>query len=194
MTSPEPRIPKADPAALAAALALAVLAAVLVPARSARADQSVTIGPGTTFTPSSVTIAPGERVTWTWAASGHSATSDSATGPEVWDSGIQNFGATFSHVFTTPGSFPYYCQVHSVPGGTAMNGVVQVVLPTVTPAPTSTATPTPSATALPSPSPTSLGGGVPPPGAIPTLGERGFLLLAAALAFASLLLISRTAR
>ena len=194
MISPEPRPAKANAATLAAALALAVLAAVLLPPPAARADQTVTIGPGASFTPSSVTIAPGERVTWTWAAAGHSATSDSATGPEVWDSGVQDFGASFSHVFATPGSFPYYCKVHSVPGGTGMNGVVQVVLPTVTPAATLTATPTPSATALPSPSPTSLGGGVPPAGAIPTLGERGILLLAVALALASLLLISRTVR
>jgi len=190
MTSPEPRTAKADAATFAAAFAVAVLAAVFLPPRAARADQTVTIGPGISFTPSSVTIAPGERVTWTWAATGHSTTSDSATGPEVWDSGIQSFGASFSHVFTAPGSFPYYCKVHSFPGGTAMNGVVQVVLPTATP----TVTPTPSATALPSPSPTSPGGGIPPAGAIPTLGERGFLLLAVALALVSLLLISRTVR
>ena len=160
----------------------------------ARADQTVTIGPGISFTPSTVTIAPGERVTWTWAASGHSTTSDSATGPEVWDSGVQNLGNSFSHVFTTPGSFSYYCKVHSVPGGTSMNGVVQVVLPTVTPPPTSTATPTPLATALPSPSPTLPGGGTPSAVPVPTLGPKGVLLLAVALALVSLLVMFRAVR
>jgi plastocyanin len=185
MTPRDRRTARATPAGFVAGLALAVLAMV-PPARAARADQTVTIGPGNAFNPSTVTIAPGERVTWTWAAGGHSTTSDTATGPEVWDSGVQPFGASFSHVFTTQGSFPYYCQVHSVPGGTAMNGVVQVVVPT--------ATPTPSVTALPSASPTSLGGGIPPSGAIPTLDDRGLAFLAGALALTSVALIVRSRR
>ncbi|MDQ6892793.1 MAG: plastocyanin/azurin family copper-binding protein [Acidobacteriota bacterium] len=193
MTARDPRTAKATPATFLAGLALALLATVL-PARAARADQTVTIGPGISFNPSSVTIAPGERVTWTWAAGGHSTTTDTATGPEVWDSGVQPFGASFSHVFTTPGSFPYYCQVHSVPGGTAMNGVVQVVVPTVTPTVRPTVPPTPSVTALPPPSPTSLGGGIPPSGAIPTLDKGGLAFLAVALALASLVMILRSLR
>jgi plastocyanin len=185
MTTRDPRTAKATPATFLAALAIAAVAVVLS-ARDVRADQTVTIGPGIAFNPSTVTVVPGERVTWTWAASSHTTTSDSFAGPEVWNSGIQPFGASFSHVFTTAGSFPYYCAVHSFPGGTAMNGVVQVVLPT--------ATPTPSVTAVPPPSPTSLGGGIPPAGAIPTLGEKGLAFLAGALALASVALIVRSRR
>jgi plastocyanin len=77
-----------------------------------RADQVVQVGPGTTFTPSTVTVAPGEMVTWSFANL-HTSTSDSATGPEVWDSGFVSSG-TFSHTFHTPGDYPYYCQVTAV--------------------------------------------------------------------------------
>ena len=175
---------------LAAGFALIALTAFAAPL-SARADQTVTIGPSLSFNPATVTVAPGETVTWTWAASGHSTTSDATTGPEVWNSGIQDVGFSFSHVFTTNGTFPYYCKAHSFPGGTFMNGVVQVVGPAITP--TATATPAPSVTPLPAPSPTASGGGA-PAGPIPTLDERGLVLLAVALAAGSLGLIRRTMR
>lgn len=38
-----------------------------------------------------------------------------------WDSGNMNTGATFSHKFTTAGSYPYLCSLHP-----SMTGVVQV--------------------------------------------------------------------
>ncbi|HEY6146759.1 MAG TPA: plastocyanin/azurin family copper-binding protein, partial [Thermoanaerobaculia bacterium] len=145
----------------------ALVLAIFTSAGPARADQTVTIGPGFSFNPSTVTIAPGERVTWTWVATGHSTTSDTTAGPEVWDSGIQALGASFSHAFATPGSHPYYCKVHSVAGGTFMNGVVQVVAPP--------ATPTPTVTALLSPTPTPPAAAG-PGGAIPTLDEMGLAL------------------
>ncbi|HEY3171919.1 MAG TPA: hypothetical protein VGK86_05005 [Thermoanaerobaculia bacterium] len=109
-----------------------------------RADQVVQVGPDTTFTPSSVTVAPGEMVTWSFA-NFHTSTSDSSSGDEVWDSGFLSSG-TFSHTFHTPGDYPYYCQVHSTPGGTTMNGVVHVVGATPTPTPTPPSSPTPTAT------------------------------------------------
>jgi hypothetical protein len=39
---------------------------------------------------------------------------------------------TFAHTFGTAGSYPYYCAIHSFPGGTNMNGVVNVVQPAPT--------------------------------------------------------------
>jgi plastocyanin len=128
------------------------------------ADQTVQVGPGNTFSPSTVTVAPGEAVIWNFQAF-HTSTSDATTGPEVWDSGFLTSG-TFSHNFTTPGTYPYYCQVHSVPGGTMMNGVVVVLggatptatstIPQATPSPISTSTATPTIPqATPSPISTS---------------------------------------
>ncbi len=143
---------------------------------SGEADQTVNVGPGIAFSPPSVSVAPGEKVTWVWAGAIHSSTSDAATGPEVWDSGIISTGS-FEHVFTTPGTYPYYCIVHSFPGGTLMNGVVEVVAPpTLTP----TATPTLTATATPTGIPaTAAPTATPSAGtAVPTLGPAGKLALA----------------
>jgi plastocyanin len=95
------------------------------------ATVAVTVGPGLTFTPATVTIAPGDTVSWNWAGGFHTTTSDASTGAEVWDSGFMAAGS-FSHTFTTAGNWPYYCAVHSVPGGTFMNGVVHVVSATPT--------------------------------------------------------------
>lgn len=88
-------------------------------------SQAVIVGPGMTFTPANMTVREGDTVTWEFRAL-HTTTSDSRTGPEVWDSGSMSTG-TFSHTFSTTGTYPYHCFLHSVPGGTAMNGVITVV-------------------------------------------------------------------
>jgi plastocyanin len=150
----------------------------LLYAACAPGDQTVTVGPGLSFSPPGVSVAPGEKVTWTWAAGPHSSTSDSATGPEVWDSGVLLTGS-FDHVFTTPGTYPYYCKVHSFPGGTAMNGVVEVLAP---------ATPTPtSVPGTPAPTPTP-----PQATAVPMLGAAGKMALALGLALSYFLLSRRS--
>lgn len=104
------------------------------------ATQTVNVGPGNQFVPPSVTVQPGDTVTWNFVAPFHTTTSDATSGPEVWDSGIVAVGGTFSHVFSTVGSHPYYCRTHSVPGGTAMNGVVIVSSPPPPPPPPPTLT------------------------------------------------------
>jgi plastocyanin len=88
--------------------------------------ETVIVGPGMTFTPAELTVREGDTVTWEFRDL-HTTTSDSTTGPEVWDSGSR-FSGTFSHTFTTAGNYPYYCALHSVPGGTAMNGVIRVLV------------------------------------------------------------------
>src|ERR1700692_1316653 len=65
------------------------------------------------FSPSSVTIHPGDTVQWTWSSSGHTSTSGTPGSPNgLWDSGFLNPGQIFSHTFNTAGSFPYYCTAH----------------------------------------------------------------------------------
>jgi plastocyanin len=93
----------------------------------------VAVGPGLSFTPSTVTINTGDTVRWTWSGALHTSTSNTTTGAEVWDSGLKSTG-TFSHTFTHTGDWPYYCSLHSFPGGTAMNGVVHVAAPAPPPA------------------------------------------------------------
>ena len=198
------------------------VAVVLSAASSAlTGDQTVTVGPDLSFSPATVTVAPGEAVIWNFQAL-HTTTSDAMTGPEVWDSGAQSSG-TFSHTFLTPGSYPYYCALHSFPGGTMMNGVVNVkggaVTATPTVALTSTATPTATLTSTPTPTPTPTGTPGPPmtaspsptslpaatptppptsagpaPAGIPLLDPIGRMILALALAAAGITALSFAAR
>jgi plastocyanin len=116
---------------------------VLGPSLASATTFTVAVGEvGFTFSPASVTIQPGDTVQWTWSASGHSSTSGSPGAPSgIWDSGILNQGATFSHTFNTVGSFPYYCTPHGSCCG--MRGTVTVSNPMPTPTPT----PTPSGAA-----------------------------------------------
>ena len=84
---------------------------------SSRADTiPVQVGAGgLKFTPQNVTIHVGDKVQWTWAASGHSSTSGTPGNPDgLWDSGVQNSGFVFSHVFTTAGTFNYFCSPHGL--------------------------------------------------------------------------------
>jgi plastocyanin len=145
--------------------------AAFVPGAVFGIDQTVQVGPGMTFSPANVTVAPGETVTWNFNEL-HTSTSDSQIGPETWDSGQRSSG-TFSHTFNTPGMYPYYCFLHSSPGGTLMNGVVTVSGLGATPTPTATppTQPTPTATftppgATPTATPTLVG--VSTPTATPT--------------------------
>ena len=117
----------------------------------------VTVGPNgdLVFSPSSVTIHPGDQVRWTWGSSGHSTTSGSPGMPNgIWDSGILNQGATFTRTFNSTGTFPYYCTPHG--GCCGMVGTVTVVNASPTPSPTPMPTATPSAT----PTPTSMLGNI----------------------------------
>jgi plastocyanin len=110
--------------------------ALFIPAAAAlSATFDVTVGPGLSFNPNNITITQGDTVRWVWQGASHSSTSNTNTGPEVWNSTVLTTG-TFSHPFTTVGDWPYYCSVHSSPTGTAMNGVVHVLAPAPAPTPT----------------------------------------------------------
>ncbi len=118
--------------------------------KAARATTfDVTVGPGfdLVFSPSSVTINVGDQVRWTWASDGHSTTSGSPGMPNgIWDSGIHNHGATFTHTFSSAGTFPYYCTPHG--GCCGMVGTVMVVNASPTPNPTPTPSATPPTTSI----------------------------------------------
>src|SRR5262245_52267856 len=108
---------------------------VFCPTMAIGATVNVTVGNGgLVFSPSSVTIHPGDTVQWTFSSAGHSTTSGSPGMPNgLWDSGIRNQGAVFSHTFPNVGPFPYYCIPHG--GCCGMVGTVMVVSPTPTPTP-----------------------------------------------------------
>lgn len=73
------------------------------------------------FTPDTVRIRPGAKVTWVNcdAPGGEPHTSTSDT--EAWSSPLLQAGASYTREFTDAGVFPYHCQPH--PG---MRGAVIV--------------------------------------------------------------------
>ena len=111
---------------------------------------------------STTTITAGDMVLWTWdGAIPHSVTADDASFDSNPPNGSQSSG-TFSRTFSTPGTYKYYCRIHSTPGGTAMNGtiVVQAVATPTTVA--ATATSTAAATATPTAQATATQAGATP--------------------------------
>lgn len=131
---------------LGAAVLLALSGAA---ANSATVSVNVGIGGSMSFSPDPVQIAPGDTVQWIWKSSPHSVTSESVNEP--YDSGVQIAPFNFSHTFSTPGSFPYYCTYH----GLVMSGTVEVAAANPTPTATATATPAATATATATATPTA---------------------------------------
>jgi plastocyanin len=63
------------------------------------------------FAPQVLTVAPGTRVTWVNKDDvPHTATS--AQKPRLFNSGAVDTDERYSHVFTTPGTYTYFCAVH----------------------------------------------------------------------------------
>ncbi len=102
-----------------------VLVAALVVVVLGRADPSgaataqVTVN-AASFSPATVNIGVGDTVTWTVAqgAGLHTVTANGG----AFDSDLIGAGEAFSHTFDTPGTYPYFCEVH----GQSMSGVVIV--------------------------------------------------------------------
>jgi plastocyanin len=91
------------------------------------------------FTPPSVTVGVGATVTWQNTTDAtHTVTSDSGT---ELDSGSVTDGKTFSHTFSTAGTFSYHCSIHPY-----MTGTVTVLAAGSTPPATDTLTATPAST------------------------------------------------
>jgi plastocyanin len=75
------------------------------------------------FEPAEVSVPVGTTVRFINAGQArHSATLDSA----AFDSTLLEPGGEFSFTFNEPGTFPYYCTLHGLPGGGGMSGVVTV--------------------------------------------------------------------
>lgn len=79
------------------------------PSATAHATVQVTIQ-NFAFSPQTITVAPGTTVTWTQKDSApHTVTSDTG----AWTASVDlSPGQTFSHTFTTIGTYPYHCAVH----------------------------------------------------------------------------------
>src|SRR5262245_36544297 len=104
-----PHLPRALRFVGALALALAVAGLPLMVAGPAdAATQSVKIGDNL-YDPTTINVAVGDTVTWTNSGKvEHTVTSEVG----VWDSGHIKAGGTYSLVFSSPGTYFYYCTVH----------------------------------------------------------------------------------
>ncbi len=197
-------------ASAAAGLALLVVTAVSFDwQEGARAETTTVIEVGDIwFCDSSfengvcdTTVNVGDTVEWQWvggadhtttACSGSDfATCDAAQG---WNSPVQS-GGSFTHSFTTAGTFYYYkCLVHPGPSTPFMRGKITVA-PAAEPSPSPQVSPTPSPTPTPVVTPASadlqptavpVGGGAPPAGGgTPmlwwlTMAAGGFLVASSA--------------
>lgn len=99
--------------------ALLVSLALLRPFGAQAAIHEVTVGDNF-FSPSELTIQPGDTVRWVNAAGGniHNVSSDTS----AWAISPTATSFTFEVVFNSPGEFPYRCTIH----GTAMSGSITV--------------------------------------------------------------------
>jgi plastocyanin len=69
------------------------------------------------FSPNPLTIALGSTVTWTNRdGAPHTVTADDGS----WGSSTLGQGGTYSHVFTSPGTYTYYCAIHPSMKGTVV--------------------------------------------------------------------------
>lgn len=73
---------------------------------------------GMSFTPSTITVAPGTRITWT-NKDGVDHTVTSTTGL-FGSSGSIASGGTYSNLFSTAGTFPYICTIHPTMSATVI--------------------------------------------------------------------------
>jgi LPXTG-motif cell wall-anchored protein len=130
-----------------AVVALLGVGAVSAPPANA-ATTVVHLSSAFVFSPAAVTIHVGDTVEWEHDSSTvmHTVTADdgsfnSSPSCPATPSNCLGANATFSHTFSTAGTFRYYCKIHGAPGGVGMSGTITVLAAT----PTST-TPTTSAT------------------------------------------------
>jgi plastocyanin len=110
----------------------------------------------TSFSPATITIKVGDRITWTNRGSvPHNVTFDSFASTTYMDP-----GTTFAHTFKTAGTFVYQCTLHSFAGKVVVTTAATpkptpVPTPKKTPKPTAKPTATPEASETPSVTPAS---------------------------------------
>ena len=67
-----------------------------------------------TFVPDSLSISIGDTVLWVNKESVSHTTTSGVNGvwDSLWDSGVMALGDSFKHVFSTTGTFHYFCRIH----------------------------------------------------------------------------------
>jgi plastocyanin len=115
---------------------VALLAALAFPSSALAANQTVTTTAADQFSPATVTVSPGETVTWNNTSGGqHNVHFDDGSFVEPPMASTMMWSV--SRTFNTVGFFRYYCEIHGAPGGQGMAGtvVVSTAPPGTTPPP-----------------------------------------------------------
>jgi plastocyanin len=95
---------------------VAAVCAATVAAGPAQAGTTAVAITDYTFTPTVITVHPGDRVTWTNGDSvPHTAAAIDGTS---FDTGAIDPGGSASLVFSKPGDYPYHCAIHPDMRGT----------------------------------------------------------------------------
>jgi plastocyanin len=81
------------------------------------------------FTPSNLTIAPGESVTFVFGSVAHTVAFDAVNGAPT-SIGGENANVSIARTFPTAGVYPYHCTIHP-----SMTGSIQVGVTSVEPPP-----------------------------------------------------------
>ncbi len=88
----------------------------------AAATLAISMG-ASSYSPNTVTVKSGTRVTWTNTdSSSHTVTADNSS----YNSGTLDPGKTYSLTFTARGEYTYFCGFHGGPGGVGMSGKIIV--------------------------------------------------------------------
>jgi plastocyanin len=116
----------------------AVLGAAGVFAWPANAATTNATIQGSAYHPDPLTINAGDSVTWTNKDVATHTVTDKGPG-KTFDSGNIAFNGTFTHVFTTAGTFTYYCTIHGFQGTLVVKSAGATT--TAKPAPTTTKAP-----------------------------------------------------
>ncbi|MFA6050318.1 MAG: IPT/TIG domain-containing protein [Candidatus Paceibacterota bacterium] len=105
---------------LSSLLALGMFAFQVTSSMAATVNVSIT---NNTFTPQTVSINPGDTVTWTNNGThAHTVTADNGN----FNSGLLQPGQSYSYTFSSSGTVRYYCIPHGGPNGSGMSGIVSV--------------------------------------------------------------------
>ena len=104
-----------------------LIAAIFCMATGFATTYTVSVG-GMSFTPSTLTVHPGDVINWVWSDGTHTTTSTSVpTGAATWNSNINSSTTSFSYTPTVIGTYQYQCTFHAAMG---MVGTITVVNPT----------------------------------------------------------------
>ncbi len=131
---------------------VALLAVPWVPAAQAQTTGAVAAGDDFKFTPATVRVAVGGKVTWTNTGSApHTVTGGTSGNPDaaspVGDGQLTAQGQTYEVTFTAAGTYDYYCTPHASLGMVGQvvvgGGAAATTAPTTSPSPVA---PSPSAT------------------------------------------------